>query len=364
MAAVVNLRVRRVFACIVLLGSLACCSVNSGMAGATARQLGINTLVLDTACSSSSPAIDWTSLAENQASSIRRLGGNAMGIEFPIYMTSYTGSRVFAGCTGSPFLQNSPSPAELASIVDIAHSAGLSVFLRPLLAQHNLTPRWRGNIEPRHRGRWFRSYVKAILPYVDMAAKHQVEHFAVATELSSLSGDSRWRRVVGALRRSYPIGDLVMTYLSSSPGPEVPGSSYGADPYVSLRGSGFDIDNRSTWRQLQKAFMHLMPQSPVSLSGLVWDEVGISASKGAFFSPWRYDFAPSRFDANIQVKWFQMVCNLFRKRSIEGVYFQGTILSEDDGGFPTTDDPVNSAYIQPASQEAIKRCFAGGPKGG
>jgi hypothetical protein len=340
-------------------GLMSCGLGDASGVGAAERQMGINTFVLDTSCSSPGLPIDWATLAHKQVTAISELGGNSIGIEFPVYMSSATGSRVFAGCAGSPFPQDSPTPAELGIVVDIAHAANLNVFLRPLLAQHNLAPKWRGNIEPRHKGRWFRSYTQTLLPYAEMANQHHVEHFAVGTELSSLNGNPHWMRVVGNLQHAYPDGDLVMAYLSSAPGPVVPHTSYGADPYVSLRNSSTRVSNHSNWRQLQRALLQLMPQGPLPLGEIVWDEVGISASRGALWAPWRYDFPSSKFDADIQAKWFKMACNIFRKKHLAGVYFQGTVLSEDAGAFPPSDEPGNSAYIQPESQVVIRRCFAG-----
>lgn len=348
--------------CVVFL--LIGCFENASSVGAVDRQMGVNTFVLDSSCSSNGPTIDWASLANNQVAAIRELGANSIGIEFPVYMSSPTGSRVFARCAGSPFPQNSPSPKELGVIIDIAHAANLNVFVRPLLAQHNLIPKWRGNIEPKHKGKWFRTYAQTLLPYAEMATEHHVEHFAVATELSSLNGNAHWSWVVSALRHSYPNGDLVMTYLASAFGPEVPGTSYGADPYISLKSGDVRVGNHSNWRELQRAFLHLMPRSPLPLAGMVWDEVGIAASRGALRAPWKYDFPSVKFDASIQAKWFEMVCNIFRKKSLSGVYFQGAVLNQDAGRFPVSDEPNYPAQIQPESQAVIRKCFTGEPMEG
>ncbi len=75
----------------------------------------------------------------------RSLHCNAIAISFPFYMEHSAASTVHGGST-------TPSPEQLAIVVDVAERYGLRVNIRPLLDEDSFRPDgWRGTILPEDR---------------------------------------------------------------------------------------------------------------------------------------------------------------------------------------------------------------------
>ena len=330
-------------------------------------QLGINTYVTYSNCAKPDATAGLVAQATTQMAQFRSLGANAVALAFPIYVDSISANAVVAGCAASPpaaYVQHSPSPTQLAAIIDVAHADGLAVRLRPLIDETNLhTPTppnvWRGLLRPTDRTAWFHSYRDTILPYAQMAQAHGVEHFTVASELDSLSSDPLWWRLIARVKQVFT-RDVTYTANWGTPLGQIPkpGTTFGLDAYLGLNPTTTGIGDTSTPKALYQAWLATEPVSPVPLRDTVIDEVGISASNGAYRAPYTWSFPTSAFNPTIQANWFSMVCKVVKNQKMAGVYFWGPWLYLRNGAMLTSTDPVYGQDIQPASQAVIHRCFS------
>lgn len=98
-----------------------------------------------------------------------------------------------------------PLPAVERAIKD-AHSAGLRVFLFPILRlEKQANPNeWRGTLRPRDKSVLFASYTRAMLRLAKLAERTHVELLSVGSELSTLDVDRpAWEPLVRAVRNVY-----------------------------------------------------------------------------------------------------------------------------------------------------------------
>lgn len=97
--------------------------------------------------------------------------------------------------------------ADLRHVIELAHTRGLKVLLKPHVDIDNSGDRAR--INPTDRDAWFSSYRRFITHYSVIATELGVDQFAVGTELAGVSGDrSRWLETIADVRESY-FGQLV-----------------------------------------------------------------------------------------------------------------------------------------------------------
>ena len=120
-------------------------------------QRGVNVYVSENGES----AAAWKTDATNEMKGIKSLDANSVAIAFPFYTPSLDANCVYAytsnRCGGGP-TSSSPAPARVAVLVHAAQLAGLHVLLRPVMDETDLSPAWRGEIEPTSQGAWFTSY--------------------------------------------------------------------------------------------------------------------------------------------------------------------------------------------------------------
>src|SRR5260370_12556543 len=115
----------------------------------------------------------------------RSLHCNAIAISFPFYMEPSAASTVHGGST-------TPSPEQLAIVVDVAERYGLRVNIRPLLDEDSFRPDgWRETIVPAAPVRRFPAYSSFIHPYLVMAQAVGAAKLEIRAELNSLSVDDR-----------------------------------------------------------------------------------------------------------------------------------------------------------------------------
>ncbi len=331
---------------------------------ATTTQFGMNTFVPYNCESNSS----WSQLATTQFQAFKGLGANAVALAFPLYTDSLTSNAFYAKDVCNTQYA-SPSPAELAMLVRIAHAMGLQVFVRPILYETNLQAEkpgaWRGIIEPTNTDLWFRNYWTTMLPYLQMAQANHVEHFALSTELQSMAAKPNWRALIAKARHIYT-GDLVFS-TNSSPGgndnDEIHwgGTSVGLDFYSGVPG----LSSTATPAQIVAGWnRELATTNPFPLiSSATISEVGILPQDGAYSQPysWSLPLAQYPFNQLIQANWFTAVCRFFKSHKMGGVYFWGSAIYEQNGvllGTPSMSAGTISE-IQPLAQQAIKVCFTG-----
>jgi hypothetical protein len=327
---------------------------------AAAFQQGIDTLVLD---SCQDPAT-WQRFATTQAKAFKKLKANAIGISFPFYTDSATSNNFYAKTSCNP-AQNfhTPSTARLAVVITAAHAAGLKVLLRPFLDETNSIQQniynWRGNIAPTSPTAWFTNYKNALTPYLKLAQKDHVEHFAISTELQSMATmTSNWAALIKAARKIYT-GNLVFTFSWVKSPSEVRPSftTPGMDTYPAFP----TLANSATQGQVLAAWNHLFATSDKLswISTVADDEVGIPSQDNAYKLPSAVTLplGPNPFDPTIQVRWFTAACAFAKQHKMRGIYFWGSVLTDHGGALLKTASSLTPGELQPLTQKAIAACF-------
>lgn len=326
---------------------------------ATTFQYGMDTLVLD-GCQD---GITWNRVATTEAKAFKKLGANTVGITFPMYTDSKTSNNFYGKLSCNPAQDfHTPSTARLAVVIDAAHAAGLKVLLRPFLDQANLINQsifnWRGNIKPSSPSAWFKNYTNSLLPYLRMAQRHHVEHFAISTELESMATFHNWAAVITTARHVYR-GNLVFTFSWVKNKSEVRPNftTPGMDTYPSLP----SLSNSSTPGQVLAAWnAHLTSTDPLPwISKVADDEVGIPAQNNAYKEPYAnyFPLSSNPFNQTIQANWFTAACAFAKQHKMKGIYFWGSILTDHGGALLSAPNPSATGEIQPLSQKAIRACF-------
>ncbi|MGD0394426.1 MAG: hypothetical protein ABSC41_17510 [Acidimicrobiales bacterium] len=323
--------------------------------GATTTH-GINVYVEE----NGEPASAWLTDARNEMKGIKSLHANAVAIAFPFYTTSLKANCVYAytanKCTGPT--SASPSPARLAVLIHAAQQAGLHVLLRPLMDETNLSPDWRGDIEPSNRTAWFASYVNMMAPYLSMAKSNKVTGFTISLELASLATASQWPSVIAWAKRAYP-GQLVFAASwRASPnggkGEVHAGTSVGVDSYPGLTKStpSWTVAQLlSGWNSFLTSHKYGTADTNVTI-----DEVGIEAVDGAYKTP--YIAVNGKFNPSIQANWFKAACDFYKAHKQSGIYFWGPNFTYNFGNLMTSPDSSQPEQLQPPTQAGIKACFA------
>ena len=333
--------------------------------GATARavskvQRGLDTFVTD-ACQSNA---SWTKLATSQFKAFKSIGANSVGISFPLYTDSLTSNNIYANdeCAGP---QRSPSAARLGVLVGVAHKVGLKVLLRPILDEANLRAQnpnnWRGIINPSNVTTWFNNYLTTLRPYLQMAQADHVEHFALTTELDSLTTLSNWGSAIGLAKALYK-GDLDFGLLWEDGVVQKHwgGTSPGLDTYQYVTGKP---DNASPKQLLQSWNYALATKAALTypIKSATIQEVGIPAQDGAAAQPfaWGLPLKTHPFNQIVQSNWYTMACSFFKMHKMQGIYYWGAYLDQGAGALLKVPDSATTLAIQPKSVASIKRCFTG-----
>lgn len=327
-----------------------------------AKQFGMNTFVPYN-CESTTV---WSQYASTQVRAFKNLGANAIALAFPLYTNSLTSNAFFAKDICNTQYQ-SPPPAELTTIVEIAHAQGLAVFLRPILYETNLRTEkagaWRGIIDPTNTNLWFKNYWNTMLPYLQMAETDHVEHFAISTELQSMANKPNWQALITKARRVYK-RDLVFSTNwapDEHDGIHWTGTSVGLDLYSAVPGLG----TTATPAQIMAGWnRELATTNPFPLvNSATISETGILPQDGAYAQPytWSLPLTTNPFNQAIQANWFTAVCRFFKSHDMGGVYFWGSAIYEQGGALLTSpsESADSVAEIQPLAQQAIRACFTG-----
>jgi hypothetical protein len=304
--------------------------------------------------------------ARTQVGDDKALGANSIAFAFPIYMPSLTSDVVAARLTCYDRRFESPPIGLLTKLVAIAHHAGLAVLLRPLVDLTSPGRRggekgWRGIIAPADADVWFGHYWTAVRPYLAMAQADHVEHVAIASELDSIAAAPQWTALIAKARSVYT-GDLVFDYSwnTSEPKSWKSHATRAVDAYPNLS----DGASGQTSTQLLAQWNGLLATNGSyaipDLSTVAVDEVGILAQVGAYLDPAASSLPASThpFNQSIQVRWFTTACAFAKQHHLPGLYFWGAWLSRNGGSLPSTPSTSRPSDIQPATQAAIRKCFA------
>ncbi|MGD0394636.1 MAG: pentapeptide repeat-containing protein [Acidimicrobiales bacterium] len=326
----------------------------------TSLQLGIDVYTTDNC----EPASVWQANATNEMKGIKSLGANTVQIVFPFYTTAPNASTLFSAdlCgepEANPVPLQSPSPARLAVLVHAGQAAGLHVMLRPLLDQSNIYifGDWRGNIKPTNKSAWMTSYEAVLKPYLEMAQANKVTRFAISSELTSLSSSLQWPSVIASAKKLYS-GQLTFdsSWVAPLAGAVHAGTAVAQDAYPDIPHSSAT----TTVAQLLAGWNTYLKAEPLAAPAAsdVFEEVGITAIDGTYAKP---NIAPppgGTFNQAIQANWFTAACEFVKQHKIGGVYFWGPQFYYNFGNLITKPDPGQASELQPASQTAIRKCFA------
>lgn len=302
--------------------------------------------------------------ARTEVSQFKALGANSIGLSFPLFTVSLTSNDVFAwtSCKGSGF--RTPPAWVVGVVVQIAHAAGLKVFLRPLIDEKNLAARhtWRGELRPRDVEVWFAKYYETLKPYLEMAQSTEVEYFAIETELDSLADQNQWSQVI-ALSKNLYSGDLEVSYSWDTYAKKLrwPLTIFGFDAYPRLPRDPVTATPKDLLDGWDWLLWHRHSYDIPDLAAATISEIGIAAQDGAYGWPASggVPFRGHPFNQQVQVNWFTAACAFMRQQKLQGIYFWGPWLAEDRGSMLTRPDPEQPLNIQPRSKPAIKACFTG-----
>jgi hypothetical protein len=282
-----------------------------------------------------------------------RRGANSVAFSFPLYTDGLRPTKVYAGA-------ETPSPKVVSHLVAAAHARGLRVMVRPLIDEANLRTTdngWRGAIRPESLDGWFRSYERAIRPYLRAARTSAADEFVLASELTSLqSQHARWRAVAAAAAKHFP-STLSFTFNWDAKDEMLVArrGSVGIDMYFAV-----DLGPKATVEQLTSALVQQLRAKPKALrSAMVAQEVGIAGEDGSYREPWNWGSSgKGQPNPAIQVNWFTASCRAVKQSGLKGIYFWMLDSSVD----PTQVSPAtegSAGFVGRPGEKAIERCFAG-----
>ncbi|MFG2877670.1 glycoside hydrolase family 113 [Streptomyces sp. NPDC048337] len=290
-----------------------------------------------------------TEKAQLQAKYLIGLKANSVSISFPFYTGNVTSTKTTAG-------PRTPSPERLETVLKVFQEAGLRTTVRPLMDEKSLggMPNWRGTIKPSDKDAWFASYTKFLGPYLDVAEKHKVASFTLATELNSLEGDPRWKALADTAEKSYS-GEIGYdanydNYVAGRI--NMPVEQLGVDAYFPVK-----VPDTAPVEDLVKGWnVWLDKKSRGPLPEIVISEAGIGAMTGAYQEPG--DFHTKRaLNTQVQANWYNAVCQVVKQRKMKGVYWWSIYF--DDDPFAKPADSASRLHFagRPDTEKAIRDCF-------
>ncbi|MGO8876554.1 MAG: glycoside hydrolase family 113 [Acidimicrobiales bacterium] len=314
---------------------------------AATPQLGID-VVVDNQSAFTTPQAMAT--AKELFSYVKSLGGNAVSLNFPFYMTSQTSSDPSSGA-------GTPSPARIADLAMLARGMGLQVQLRPYLSEADFPPPyWRGTIKPTDPAEWFARYWAFLRPYLVVAAPSGVSSFSIGIELDSMMKYlNDWIPLVTQARATFP-GTIIYSEHHVPPLETLPGTQLGWDAYTPIplpsgaqpSAAAFTKGDLANYQQ---------PGFQGTPGETTLEEVGIAAAAGANLTPWNVDIpARTRVDRSLQVDWFTAACNAMWDLHMKGIYFWVLFLADYSPSENDTNSYTN--WVDTPTATAIKSCFS------
>lgn len=251
------------------------------------------------------------------------LGADAIELVYPFFMTGPYDSAVVL----SNAAHQAPSTADLTYAINLAHSHGMAVTLKPTLFEGpELSGLWRGAIAPANQGQWFDSYTVTVLqPATQLGA----DVIVLGTELNSLEGaDYHWYQVLDHL----PAG--IYTYDQNW-------DSYKNAPDWFARLAFRSVDAYAPAATPNQVGMVVHPGDAVA-------EVGLARYAGAYRTPWALPVGTYQDGLAEQLAYFQAVCDAYVKPdTLRSVFFWTLNLDAGDG-FTLNNTPA---------EEIIRGCY-------
>ena len=156
--------------------------------------------------------------ADESMKNLAATGTNWIGLNVECLQETYTSIRILREppCTATD--------AELARMIDLAHSLGMRVMMRPQVGiSINDPDHWSGDIGTAFNTEtqwqdWFTSYRDFINHYADFSQKTGADMLCLGVELGGATHrEDDWRRVIKEVRERYK-GPITYSSLSSSAG--------------------------------------------------------------------------------------------------------------------------------------------------
>ncbi len=130
---------------------------------------------------------------------LKRLGVTHLSIVVPAYQETIDSSKIFTNDFDGG---DTPSDESIEHAIEIAHSLGMKVMLKPHVDCRDGTPR----IDIIASSEWFDNYEKMIIRYAKLAQKNKVEIFSVGTELEGTTfgrWTQNWRDIINKIKGVY-----------------------------------------------------------------------------------------------------------------------------------------------------------------
>ena len=205
------------------------------------------------------------------------------------YLTWYFGNTTDAAILPGPF---TPSDSEVATAIQAAHQAGMTVQIDPILWSGPTSTtgyHWRGLLDPTDQDAFWSAYDDLILHYAQLAQDNDVEVYAIGSELRALEPYvDRWRQLAAAVRQVYS-GKLTYMALTWSVKKVEFWRSVdyiGTSPYYWLSG-----DMMPSYQELRDAwgpfFRPLRRLSKRTGRPVLFNEIGYLSAQKTTADPWR-----------------------------------------------------------------------------
>jgi hypothetical protein len=277
---------------------------------------------------------DIAAAAAQDVAYVTSLHANAVIISFPFFMSGPGSSTVYATSA-------TPSPDQLAMIVEDAEKAGLYVGVRPLLDESSIKPYAARTLwQPADLPAWFTSYSRFLVPYASAAQDEHAQEFFAGAEFSRFGSAPGWARVDAAVSSVF---HGTIAYANNWDRPDSrsggPGVTDTLDAY-----RGMQPPLLANW----EIYDRTLPR------GTVLTEVGIAAAAGAWAAPWRHAWQTAVLDPGVQAQWFSAACRAALAAHLGGIYFWSIGLGTPSG--PSLTD--QGAWARSAGASAISSCFA------
>lgn len=224
-------------------------------------------------------------------------GDTAIILDIPIFQSSWSSTDIGMA---SP---NTPSQADVAWLVSVAHAHGLVTILKPLLDEASIVATgpsgaWRGTIQPSDPAAWFASYTDVLLGYLRTAGAVEGNWLVIGAELGSLedkASEARWDAAIATLRKTSTDHPVRLLYSQNwdrvGKTPEWFSSIDGLaiSVFYPLRGASDDasVDDLSA---LMEGFVPALQGMRDLLPGklVIAGEVGIISSGSVYSRPWAW----------------------------------------------------------------------------
>lgn len=278
------------------------------------------------------------------------LKAQAVGLMWNICTASKHSNTISACKSDAEAQSGTMSPADIRSLARMARKDGLQVQMRPIIrvgppsGWNDPHDSWEGYILPTSYAKWFKSLLKAEMPYLKIARSVGVEQFVVGTELYSLTYTPWWSWFLSEAQSAchcqvsysaqYTQYQENWQYLP-------PVKAFGTDAYPAL-----NLKASASQREVTKGWEKSLASVPESkLEHTSLDEVSILAMKGAYKDPSDWD-ATGQPDPVVQVRYFTAACTAAAHYHVQALFFYFVPLDDD-----------------PASPEQFAAYFVGTPGG-